>query len=280
MIERNFEVFDRHLSALVQPGSGGPRILALHGWLDNAASFVPVAERLPECEIVALDMAGHGRSAHRSADGEYNIWSDLPDIEAVADLLGWDSFNLLGHSRGGVVSCLFASTLPQRVQRLVLLDSLAVQSVEADHCTEQLRAFLRDKKRLLDKQGRVFSSLEDGVEVRRQNGLEPAAARLIGERNLRPCEGGWCWSHDARLQGASAFKLTAAHNAAVLAGLSMPGLVLFAERGLRARADTLPEIPPNIAVETVAGGHHCHMDESVDTVAGLIRDFLADGEYE
>jgi pimeloyl-ACP methyl ester carboxylesterase len=278
MIERTFDVFGRPLAALTSHNVGGPRLLALHGWLDNAASFLPLASRLPGFEIVALDMAGHGRSAHRSADGEYNIWSDLPDIEAVADSLGWDSFNLVGHSRGAVVSCLFASSLPQRVERLVLLDGLPAQSVEPADCTAQLADFLRDKKRLLDRPGRVFSRIEDAVAVRERGGLSTAAARLIVERNLKPVDGGWCWSHDARLQGASAFKLTAAHNRAVMAGLSMPGLLLLAEEGVHRERDGLPSRPGTLTVEHVPGGHHGHMEGSATLIAGRIREFLTPKE--
>ena len=44
-------------------GSGQKnKILALHGWLDNAASFNQLAPKLAEIgyEVVAIDFAGHG----------------------------------------------------------------------------------------------------------------------------------------------------------------------------------------------------------------------------
>ena len=277
MREQHFEAYGRRLAALVNEVPGGPRILALHGWLDNAASFTPLAGHLAECDIVAPDMAGHGRSDHRGADGEYNIWSDLPDIDAVADALGWDRFCLLGHSRGAVVSCLFASSQPERVERLVLLDGLAGQAVDPAACTEQLAAFLRDKKRLLGRPGRVFSSPEAAIELRQRRDLSEAAARLLAERNLKRVEDGWCWSHDARLQGASAFKLTDDHIRAVMVGLSMPSLLLLAEEGFGARQSALPGLPKNMTVEEIPGGHHCHMEESAGRIAERIRAFLGEG---
>ena len=94
-----------------------------------------------------------------------------------------------------------------------------------------------------------------------------------------PAEEGWRWSFDARLQGASALKLTADHVRAVLTGLSMPGLLLLAENGLRQRGD-LPELPASLRVTSVPGGHHCHMEESVEHIAAELQAFLAGAQAE
>jgi len=40
--------------------SGDASILALHGWLDNAASFARLAPLLMDADVVAIDLPGHG----------------------------------------------------------------------------------------------------------------------------------------------------------------------------------------------------------------------------
>ncbi len=45
-MEREFEVYGRKMAALSWGEEGQPPLLALHGWLDNAESFSPLAEQL------------------------------------------------------------------------------------------------------------------------------------------------------------------------------------------------------------------------------------------
>jgi len=67
-------------------------LLAVHGWLDNAASFLGLGKYLEMFHMVAIDLLD------------------------VADALGWERFGLLGHSLGaGIASVLrepFRSGLP------------------------------------------------------------------------------------------------------------------------------------------------------------------------
>ena len=64
---------------LYGPADGEP-VIALHGWLDNAASFARLAPKLPGLRIVALDFAGHGHSDHRPAGAGYAIWDYAHDV--------------------------------------------------------------------------------------------------------------------------------------------------------------------------------------------------------
>ena len=95
-------------------GTGLP-VLALHGWLDNAASFVPLAAHLDGIELVAPDLPGHGRSAHLPRGADYSFAGAVASVLDIADALGWTRFALLGHSMGAGIGSLVAAACPQRV---------------------------------------------------------------------------------------------------------------------------------------------------------------------
>ncbi len=75
--ERQFEIDSLRFAAQQWGDESGRPVLALHGWLDNSASFTPLAPQLRGLNIIALDMAGHGQSCHRPGSAPYNIWEDV-----------------------------------------------------------------------------------------------------------------------------------------------------------------------------------------------------------
>ncbi len=272
-----WEVNGLRLAGLSWGRPGARPLLALHGWLDNAASFSILAPLLARYHVVAVDLTGHGMSAHRSRDASYQIWDDLPELLGVLDALGWERFSLMGHSRGAVISSLLASVIPERVERLVLLDGLAPQPVGDGEFPRQLRKFLDDKRHWQQRDNRVYTSVEAAVASRSGTSPPPAAVRLLVERNLRPCEGGYTWTTDLRLRGASAVKMTEAQIQAVLGALAMPTLLLLAEEGFGEQPGIVDRARRHIRqleFGVVAGGHHFHMEPGAAIVAQKITAFL------
>ena len=60
--ERSFQVNDLTLASKEWGRSGYLPVIALHGWLDNAASFDRMLPFMENLHVIALDLAGHGRS--------------------------------------------------------------------------------------------------------------------------------------------------------------------------------------------------------------------------
>jgi pimeloyl-ACP methyl ester carboxylesterase len=65
-------------------------------------------------------MRGHGASG-RTPDYSFALMRD--DVLALADALGLERFDLVGHSMGGSVAILVAEAAPERLTRLVLEDT-------------------------------------------------------------------------------------------------------------------------------------------------------------
>jgi pimeloyl-ACP methyl ester carboxylesterase len=276
--ECRWEVHGLTLAGLSWGDPRNPPVLCLHGWMDNAASFEVLAPLLSDYYLVAPDLTGQGRSDRRSADATYQIWDDLPELAGIVEALGWDRFRLIGHSRGAIIASLFAATYPERVRHLVMLDAVTPHPVAEAEFPLQMRRFLQDKGRLLAKDNRVFSSVEEAAASRAEQGVEEVVTRLLAERNLRACEGGYTWTMDPRLRGASAVKLTEGQVQAVLSALEMPTLLLLAAGGHGGRH---PEIAAaarrsvrDLTIEHVEGSHHFHMEAGAAGIAQCIEEFF------
>jgi pimeloyl-ACP methyl ester carboxylesterase len=279
-VERRFRLPGFTLAAEVWGTPGQHPVLASHGWLDNAASFSLLAPRLPGCEIVALDLAGHGRSDFRSPDSGYNIWQDVGDLLDVADELRWEKLTLLGHSRGAGISMLFAATFPERVDKLVLLEGGLPLTAEAEEAPAGLAQALLETRALRGKAGRVFAQRAAAIAERAAgfSKVTPAAAELLARRSLREVAGGFQWHADQRLKAQSELRLTEDQVRAFARRVTAPVLLLFAAQSPfvdRPFYREFPSLFADIEVARVPGGHHCHLEGSESVIAERIQTFLA-----
>jgi len=75
-------------------------------------------------ELVLLNPRGTGGSDDASDPSGYTIADYASDVEELRDHLGLERLLLLGHSHGGVVAIEYAATHPDRVERLILANTL------------------------------------------------------------------------------------------------------------------------------------------------------------
>ncbi len=277
-LERTFQLNGYCLAAKEWHADGQFKVIALHGWLDNAASFDVLAPLLPDCHIIALDLPGHGRSDHKSAQANYNIWDDLLDVLALADALGWETFQLFGHSRGAIIAMLLGATCPERVASLLLLDGIWPIAVEAEEAASQLSRFIQENRQLKQKKLPDYATPGDAVLARSRNArISEQAAALIVERGLHAQGERYSWTFDPRLTTASAFKLTREHIQSFVTALSVPVLLLLAEEGMGGYSQLLDELSAisSLDYQLLPGSHHFHMEEQAAAIAALVAAFLA-----
>ncbi|WP_208002246.1 alpha/beta fold hydrolase [Luteimonas yindakuii] len=259
-------------------GGNGPKVLALHGWLDNAASFVPLAAHLADLDLVAPDLPGHGRSDHLPPGTEYTFAGALHNVLDIADALGWERFALLGHSMGAGIASLVAAGCPQRVERLVAIEALGALPESAERTTARLREAVSATRGLRGKRLRVFVDPQPAVRARMQaNALSEPVARLLVERGLADVDGGHTWSSDPRLTVPTMVRMTDAQVDDLVAGIECPTRVIYADppqpylpepdRSRRAR------LLPRGDLTVLPGGHHLHMENPRDVAAAIGRFF-------
>ncbi|WP_104202076.1 alpha/beta hydrolase [Billgrantia saliphila] len=255
------------LAALAWGEERAPTWLALHGWLDNAASFSRLAPLLVErlgIRLVAIDFAGHGHSAHR--EGDYALWDYCHDLLDAADELGLERLSLLAHSMGAGVACLTAAALPERIARLVLIDGLGAVTTPAEESAEQLRKGLRAARRQKSPAPR-YPDANTAVAARVAGGVTPidaTTATPLVERNLLyEADGHVRLRTDGRLLWPSPVRLTPEQALALLGAIRAPALLIEGEGGIlgeRDMARAARAAVSELSRRVLPGGHHLHLE--------------------
>jgi len=112
--------------SIVEAGEGNAdRLLLVHGFTGAAEDFEDHMDALAArgWHVVAPDHRGHGNSAKPAGEHNYSMQVMAGDMLAIADVLGWDAFVLLGHSMGGMVAQHMAAAAPSRLRGLILMDT-------------------------------------------------------------------------------------------------------------------------------------------------------------
>ena len=105
-----------------QGDASGEALVCLHGYADSSFSFSRLLPLLPASfHVLALDQRGHGDSDR--PPGGYAIDDFAADVVAFLDSVGLIPATLIGHSLGTFVARRVAERHPERVARLVLIDS-------------------------------------------------------------------------------------------------------------------------------------------------------------
>lgn len=277
--ERRFTVNGIQLAAQEWGKKGQLPVIALHGWLDNSASFDRLIPLLPKCHLIALDMAGHGQSDHRPGQGSYNVWDDIRDIFAVADALGWKTFSLLGHSRGAIISTFAAGTFPDRIHSLILVEGFVPEAANASDAPQQLAKAIIELENSRQRPRTVYPDIATAIRAR-EKGMFPlshSASSNITRRGIKAVEGGFSWTYDPRLFAPSMVKFNVDYIKAFVVAIKAPVCLLLATEGLpKFYHNYLEQLKqyPDIQYQLLEGGHHLHTEEQAGVVAEHIGKFL------
>lgn len=105
-------------------GTGSRPLVLVHGFTGSRDDWREHLPKLAERgRTIAIDQRGHGGSTKTGKRGSYTLEQLAEDLEALHTELGLESWDLLGHSLGGMVVLRFALACPERVASLILMDT-------------------------------------------------------------------------------------------------------------------------------------------------------------
>ena len=274
-------------------------VLCLHGWLDNAASFLPLLSCFEHNNIIAIDWPGHGHSEHRSAGAHYHFFDYVYDLLELCEVNQWQQVDIIGHSMGGMIGTAFAAAFPEKVRSLTLIDALGFICADEKKATQQLRSAMtarfKNHQAIAINKARTFSkatavkarlSVSDLAEenatllVERALKQKTVALKTLGQDNsseeVQEKLTQYCWRSDNRLRTLSPYRLTLGQAKQLMQDIQCPVKLIYASRGLTMIPEYLPtakKLIKNFSIVKLEGGHHIHMEQP-NQVAKVIEQFL------
>lgn len=102
---------------------GAAPVVLLHGFPDTSYVWRHQIPALVGAgyRAIAPDLRGRGKSERPPRVEDYALSTIVADVAGIMDVLGVERAHIVGHDWGAAVAWLFASLLPRRVDRLVVL---------------------------------------------------------------------------------------------------------------------------------------------------------------
>jgi pimeloyl-ACP methyl ester carboxylesterase len=173
---------------------GGRPVLLLHGWGVDSSNLRPISGFVRDAlhaRPIAPDLPGFGLS---DAPAEaYGVSDYVRVVAALLDGLRLPSVDVLAHSFGGRVAIKLAAAHPQRVRKLVLVDSAGIRPPRTAAYSLRVRhaRLVRSLARIVPGPAgrRLREHLQSNLgsaDYRAAGALRPTFVRVVNE-DLTPC---------------------------------------------------------------------------------------------
>ncbi|NRD80922.1 alpha/beta fold hydrolase [Bacillus sp. BRMEA1] len=141
-------------------GEGEP-IVFLHGGPGSEHRFflpymTPLSNKF---KLVFYDQRGCGKS-DLSQNNEYSMKNEIENLESLRIKLGFEKINLFGESWGTMLALLYATTYPEKVNKILLTAALGVTSMGLEVFSKEL------EKTMTEDDKAKLSKLEDNLRNR------------------------------------------------------------------------------------------------------------------
>ena len=255
----------------VEAGRGEPVVL-IHGLNASTFSFrYMIPDLAQHFRVVALDLKGFGYS-ERPAEGDFSLTAQAKLVEQTMARLGIERAAVIGHSMGGAVAMHLATLFPERVDKLVLVNSATDRELRRGLRLAPLIRPLLPAIAFLTFHRRGFRRFELQSGIHDPSYLTPE----ILDEYIR-------WSRmKGHLRGLGSFLVDRRSDGPLRPeAISAPTLVLWGEhdRWLPPESgEELARLIPNAQLDLVPSSGHMPMEEQPDYSARALIAFLRAAE--
>lgn len=249
-----------------------------HGFLDLAWSWDPVAQRLTEAghRVVAFSWRGHGETDWLGPGGYYHFPDYILDLEGLMPQLSDGPVHLVGHSMGGTVCCYFAGMRSALLRTLTVIEGIGPVDTPPALAVDKFEAWFRTVARIRDRQSKTMADLDEALRRLRVNnpGLPEPFGRFLVDKATRPAEGGGLtWRFDPMHRSTSPLPFRLDAFEAFLERITVPTLVVGADKGLRLpdEAERVARIADAQVLELHGIGHMIHQLAPVELAEALLQ---------
>lgn len=177
--------------------------MALHGWLDNSNSFVPLLKYLPSnLHIIAIDLPGHGFSSHYGGGAVYSFVDYIVSVMHVVTYMKWDTFTIIGHSLGAIIGIIFTSQFPDRIKNLITIDILIPRLMGSDDIQKAVIRYMELEKREFAEEQMEITWDEALAQFHAKRPISHENAKLLLSRGVKEGsqKGSYIFLRDQRLK--------------------------------------------------------------------------------
>jgi pimeloyl-ACP methyl ester carboxylesterase len=260
----------------------GPAVLLVHGITSSLRTWSKVLPRLAESHrVIAPDLLGHGASA--KPRGDYSLGSFASGLRDIMIALDVPTATVVGHSMGGGIAMQLAYQFPERVERLVLVNSgglgreVSLLLRAATLPGADLVLPLLFGTPLVRPAGAIVGKTLSLLGLRSRGDLE---GMWHGVASLRRREGQRAFLHTARSIMDAGGQRVSATDRLYLAE-SVPSLVVWGERDSlipAAHGRAAHDAMPGSRLEVFGEAGHFPFNDEPDRFVDVLTDFIATTE--
>lgn len=256
-------------------GAGEP-VVFLHGTPSHSYEWRNVVPHIEEAghRAITYDLLGYGRS-ERPVDRDTSVAAQADLLGGLLDALGIEQTAIVAHDIGGAVGQRFAVAHPERVRRLMIIDTVSYDSWPSATWRKIIEEQLEDHMQL--PQEAFDALLARQLRMTVADGTATMAGDVL-DAYLAP--------HRSALGRVSFFEHQVRHYdsryteeiTGQLASLAMPVRILWGERDQwqpLTYAQQLAEDIPGARLTVVPGAGHFVMEDAPERVTEEVLDFLA-----